>query len=213
MSKIKIDEIFYSIQGESNTIGFPTVFIRLTGCPIRCSYCDTSYAFYGGKDLSIEEILARVNSYGSKHVLVTGGEPLAQANTKELLKLLCDQNFHVSIETGGMLDISMIDPRVSIVLDIKTPGSNENHSNLVNNYSKLKTNDQIKFVICDFDDFIWSKDIVKRYNLLEKCEVIFSPSYGEVENHELADWVLEEKMPVRFQVQLHKVLWGDIRGK
>ncbi|NQY42578.1 MAG: 7-carboxy-7-deazaguanine synthase QueE [Legionellales bacterium] len=213
MDTIKISEIFYSIQGESNTSGFPTVFVRLTGCPIRCSYCDTAYAFSGGADLSIEQILERIQSYKSKYVLITGGEPLAQINALKLIKILCDNDYYVSIETGGMLDISSIDSRANIILDIKTPGSNESHNNLVNNYSKLKKNDQIKFVICDFDDFSWARAVIEQYSLLEKCEVIFSPSYGEVDNNELANWVLDAQIPIRFQVQLHKILWGDVRGK
>lgn len=213
MQNLKVNEIFYSIQGESNTIGYPTIFVRLTGCPIRCSYCDTTYSFYEGHNLSFDEILNKISVYDCEYVLITGGEPLAQKDTMDLLSLLCNKGFKVSIETGGMLDITHIDPRVSIVLDIKTPSSHESHNNLISNYSQLKKNDQIKFVICDYDDFIWSRDIIREFDLSNKCELIFSPSYGEVANKDLAQWILNEELPVRFQIQLHKVLWGDSPGK
>lgn len=213
MAQLKINEIFYSLQGEAKTVGLPTVFIRLTGCPIRCSYCDTDYAFFAGVDYSIDEIIKQVSQYNAKYITVTGGEPLAQPAVHDLMQQLCDLQYSVSIETGGMLPIEQIDNRVSVVLDIKTPGSNEMQSNLVANYQLLQHNDQVKFVVCDAEDFAWAVDIIKQYQLLEKCEVLISPSYQELDEAELAELVLASKLPVRMQIQLHKFLWGDAKGR
>lgn len=210
---LKINELFYSIQGEGNTVGFPTVFIRTSGCPIRCSYCDSAYAFNQGKHLSIDEIIKAVSAYKVRHVLLTGGEPLAQEPVIDLMTKLSDLGYQVAIETGGFLSIEKIDKRVSVILDVKTPGSYEDKGNNVNNYLLLKSVDQLKFVICSREDFDWAKQYIAKYDLLEKCQVIFSPSYQELADSQLADWILAEQLPVRFQVQLHKVLWGDVPGK
>ena len=213
MHDLQISEIFYSLQGESRTLGHPTVFIRLTGCPIRCSYCDTKYAFSGGQSFSIDSILQKVATFSTKYVLVTGGEPLAQDNTIMLLSKLCDLGYEVSLETGGMLDVSKVDDRVSKILDVKTPGSNENESNLVGNYQYLTGHDQVKFVICDENDYNWAKEFVSQNMSDALYEISFSPSYGELEEVKLADWILKDQLPVRFQSQLHKSLWGDVAGR
>lgn len=212
MSELTVTEIFYSIQGESRTSGYPTVFIRLTGCPIRCSYCDTSYAFAGGEKYTIDQVIDNIANFGATYVTVTGGEPLAQVNSLMLMQKLCDQGYNVSVETGGMFPIDNVDERVSIVLDIKTPGSNEMHSNLVENYAKLRKHDQIKFVVCDEDDFDWSCSIIEKHKLLDVCEIYFSPSYQEIEEKELAQLLLKSKLPARMQLQMHKKIWGDIPG-
>jgi 7-carboxy-7-deazaguanine synthase len=211
--QVRVTEIFYSLQGESLTAGRPTVFVRLTGCPLRCTYCDTAYAFSGGEWLSIEVIMDRVARYRLEHVCVTGGEPLAQQGTGELLKRLCDQGYCVSLETGGALDISRIDQRVSRVMDIKTPGSGESDRNMVANFTQLTKQDQIKFVICDEDDYLWCRNMLEAYRLHETCEVFVSPVYGQMDASQLADWVLRDRLPVRFQLQLHKLLWGETPGR
>jgi 7-carboxy-7-deazaguanine synthase len=210
---LRITEIFYSLQGEARTSGLPTVFVRLTGCPLRCQYCDTAYAFSGGKMLPMEDVLAQVAGHKPRYVTVTGGEPLAQPACLALLVQLCDAGYQVSIETSGALDISGIDPRVSIVLDLKTPGSAEVSRNLYANIALLGTKDQVKFVICDRQDFNWACFKVHEYNLLERVgDVLFSPSVDQQPAAELADWILAENLPVRFQMQLHKILWGDKPG-
>lgn len=210
---LKITEIFYSIQGESNTIGQPTVFVRLTGCPMRCSYCDTAYAFHGGQRREIDTILADVAQYSSRFVTVTGGEPLAQPECLVLLSRLCDQGYQVSLETGNAMSIEAIDERVYIVLDIKTPASMEEHNNRYTNLEYLKSSDALKFVICNRSDYVWAKTMVEEKELSNLCEVIFSPSAGELSPTELADWILEDRIAVRFQTQLHKILWGDEAGR
>lgn len=209
---LRISEIFYSIQGESNTSGYPTVFVRLTGCPLRCQYCDTSYAFQGGKVLSLDSIIEKVSRYKTPHVCITGGEPLAQPNCISLLHQLCEINYIVSIETSGAMDISAIDPRVLIVMDIKTPGSGEVSRNLWTNIPLLKPQDQIKFVICNRDDYLWACDMIKQYHLSERAQVIFSSSWEQLPPKDLANWILEDQLPIRFQLQLHKILWADARG-
>lgn len=209
---LKITEIFYSLQGESTTIGLPTVFIRLTGCPLRCGYCDTAYAFHGGKRMTMEEILEKVASFNPRHITVTGGEPLAQKECPSLLSLLCDQGYQVSIETSGALDITPIDKRVMIVMDLKTPASKEEEKNRYENIAALKKSDQIKFVLCNHADYIWAVEIIKKYQLEQKAELLFSPSWGELNPTQLADWIVRDNLPVRFQLQLHKILWQDKPG-
>ena len=210
---LKITEIFYSLQGETNTVGYPTVFVRLTGCPMRCSYCDTAYAFHGGKRHELDEILAEVSSYGAKHVTVTGGEPLAQPECLQLMSRLCDAGHFVSLETGGAMDISKVDPRVYIVLDIKTPASNEEPNNTYENLEFIKSTDCLKFVICDRDDYLWSKDFVAKHSLNDQCDVFFSPSADQLDATELADWIVEDRLAVRLQIQLHKILWANEAGR
>lgn len=211
--RLRISEIFFSLQGEARTVGIPTVFIRLTGCPLRCRYCDTAYAFQGGEWLSLGEIAERVVQYETLHVTVTGGEPLAQPDCAVLLQLLCDKGYQVSLETSGALDISVVDRRVSRVMDLKTPGSGEQARNLLENIECITPHDQIKFVICDRNDYLWAREMIIRYELTSRCEVLISPSYGEIVARELADWVLEDRLPVRFQLQLHKLLWNDEPGR
>ncbi len=210
---LKITEIFHSLQGEASQVGLPTVFVRLTGCPLRCQYCDTEYAFGGGEWKHFDEILERVRAFDTPYVCVTGGEPLAQKRCAELLTLLCDEGFSVSLETSGAMDIDLADQRVCRVMDLKTPGSGEAARNLWANVEKLTPHDQVKFVICSREDFDWALGKVREHRLDEHCEVLFSPSWGQVKAGDLADWVLEAKAPVRFQVQLHKLLWGDVPGK
>lgn len=206
---LRITEIFHSLQGEARTVGRPTVFVRLTGCPLRCQYCDTAYAFDGGKLLPLEGICAEVEKYGSKLVTVTGGEPLAQPNSKVLMTMLCDNGYQVSLETSGAMPIEEVDERVSIVLDLKTPGSQECDKNCYENLDHLKTKDQIKFVICDRADYEWSKAKLDQLNLRNKVsEILFSPSYDQLAASELAEWVLNDALDVRVQLQLHKVIWG-----
>ena len=211
--RLKLTEIFLSIQGESNAVGWPTVFVRLTGCPLRCQYCDTAYAFQGGEWFTIESVLERVRTHGARHVCVTGGEPLAQKNCIPLLRSLCDAGYQVSLETSGAIDISNVDPRVSRVVDIKTPGSEESHRNRLEDLVLLRADEQVKFVICSRADFEWSRDLVLSRSLHETCTVFFSPSHKQVEARDLAQWILDEKLPVRLQVQLHKYLWGDAPGR
>ncbi|MBD3609192.1 MAG: 7-carboxy-7-deazaguanine synthase QueE [Gammaproteobacteria bacterium] len=206
---LRITEIFYSLQGESRTVGWPTVFIRLTGCPLRCSYCDTEYAFSGGDEMSMEQILNETASHQPKYVCVTGGEPLAQKASLTLLTRLCDQGYEVSLETSGALDIAGVDERVSVVMDLKTPSSAEMEKNLLANIDHLQVKDQVKFVIADRADYEWSRQLLQDYDLSVRCEVLFSPTHGSIALRELAQWVLDDNLPVRFQVQLHKIIWGE----
>ncbi len=213
MPTLQITEIFYSLQGETRTSGFPTVFIRLTGCPLRCHYCDTEYAFTGGKTLELAEIIATVKQYQAKYITVTGGEPLAQKECLTLLTMLCDLDYDVSLETSGAISLNGIDTRVCTVMDIKTPASGEADKNLWINLKQLKPNDQIKFVICDQDDYHWMKTIVDVHDLYRRCEILVSPSFGEIDHRQLAEWILEDKLPFRYQLQLHKLLWDDEPGR
>jgi len=209
---IRITEIFFSLQGESTTVGFPTVFIRLTGCPLRCSYCDTEYAFYGGDSYTLEDIMTEVAKYKTVYVTVTGGEPLAQKSCYPLLERLCDERYNVSLETSGAIDVSLVDARVTKVVDMKTPGSGEVKRNILKNIDHLTSNDQVKFVICDRDDYEWAVKMLHDNMLTKYCEVLFSPAYGRLAAAELAQWILQDQLAVRFQIQLHKYLWGDIAG-
>jgi len=212
-NSLRITEIFYSLQGESNTVGLPTVFIRLTGCPLRCVYCDTAYAFTGGKKMSLADIIAEVERYGCKYITVTGGEPLAQPACLELMTLLLDKGHKVSLETSGALDVLPVDPRVIKVMDIKTPSSGEVDKNRYTNIDHLVAQDQIKFVIGSDKDYDWSKAILTEYDLINRCEILFSPVMGQQNPTELAEKILSDKLPVRFQIQLHKLLWNDAQGK
>jgi 7-carboxy-7-deazaguanine synthase len=212
-SRLKLTEVFLSLQGEARDAGWPTVFVRLTGCPLRCQYCDTAYAFHGGQWWEIDAILAEVARHGVRHVCVTGGEPLAQKRCLALLSKLCDAGYVVSLETSGAIDISGVDARVSRVLDIKTPGSGEVARNLWTNLPLLTAHDQVKFVVCSRADFDWAKDVVSEHRLHETCDVLFSPSHAQVSPRELADWIVEGKLPVRFQLQLHTILWGEEPGR
>lgn len=213
MDRLRISEIFYSLQGETRTVGLPTVFVRLTGCPLRCQYCDTAYAFHGGAWHEIDAILAEVKKYHTHYVTVTGGEPLAQKKCLTLLKRLCDDGYEVSLETSGAMSVAEVDQRVVKILDIKTPGSHEVDKNYWENIAHLLPHDQIKFVICDLDDYIWAKSILDQYQLAEKCQILFSPSHHQLKPGDLADWILKDRLPVRLQVQLHKYLWGDVQGR
>ncbi len=210
---LRITEVFYSLQGEARDSGHPTVFVRLTGCPLRCGYCDSEYAFHGGERLTFNQLLEQVNQYPSDRVCVTGGEPLAQAMCRDFLVALCNAGYKVSLETSGAMDIGNIDPRVSIVMDLKTPGSGELEKNLWSNIGKLSEKDQIKFVICDRRDFEWAEFKIDEHALYERTgDVLISPCYGELEPSTLARWILESQPKARFQIQLHKLLWGDIPG-
>ena len=214
MSDLRITEIFYSLQGETRTVGLPTVFVRLTGCPLRCTYCDTAYAFHGGSQMSLDDIIGQVRHYQPRYVTVTGGEPLAQPNCRPLLKRLCDEGFQVSLETSGALPIADIDRRVSVVMDLKTPSSGEMHRNLYENIAHLKADDQVKFVIADRQDYQWACFKLDEYRLAEKVqELLFSPSHRQLSATELADWILVDRLPVRLQLQLHKLLWNDEAGR
>lgn len=210
--KLKIHEIFHSLQGESSRVGLPTVFVRLTGCPMRCVYCDTAYAFSGGSNMEIDDIMTKVAQFGTKYVTVTGGEPLAQKNCLVLLKTLCDAGYSVSLETGGAIDISPVDKRVSVILDIKTPDSGELENNLWQNLDHLKSTDEIKFVLCSRADYEWAKNQLIERHLADKCPILFSPVYSQLKPVDLADWVVADRLPVRMQVQLHKILWGEKPG-
>jgi 7-carboxy-7-deazaguanine synthase len=213
VSSLRITEIFYSLQGESNTVGIPTVFIRLTGCPLRCGYCDTEYAFTGGEKKDIDEIIAEVQRYDTRYVTVTGGEPLAQPSCLELMAKLLDLGYIVSLETSGAIDVSAVDPRVIKVMDLKTPSSGELSKNLYQNIQYLSKTDQVKFVIGNEEDYGWSKQVLADYKLSDQCEILFSPVMGQQNPTELANKILQDRLPVRFQIQLHKLLWDDVRGK
>jgi 7-carboxy-7-deazaguanine synthase len=211
-AQLRISEVFYSIQGETRRIGLPTVFIRLTGCPLRCTYCDTTYAFSGGQNMGIADILEQVAAYAPRYVCVTGGEPLAQKNCLPLLAALCDAGYEVSLETGGALDVGGVDARVMRVVDIKTPASGEAEKNRWENIGLLTPHDEIKFVLCDENDYRWAKEILSQHSLAEKCEVTFSPVHGSLDAAQLAEWILRDRLRVRMQVQLHKILWDDAKG-
>ena len=213
LPRLKITEIFLSLQGEADAIGWPTVFVRLTGCPLRCSYCDTAYAFHGGQWRDIDDIVAEVRGYGVRHVCVTGGEPLAQKRCLQLLHKLCDAGLDVSLETSGALDIAAVDPRVRRVVDIKTPGSGEAARNRLQNLELLGATDQLKFVLCSRADYEWAREMVLGQRLHERAMVLFSPSKDQVGARELADWIVADRLPVRFQLQLHKLLWNDEPGR
>ena len=210
---LRVSEIFASLQGESTTVGVPTVFVRLTGCPLRCRWCDTTYAFRGGERLTIDEILARVSDLGLPEVCVTGGEPLAQAACRDLLATLADAGHRVSLETSGALSIAGLDPRVRCVMDLKAPGSGEADKNLWDNLDHLRPHDEVKFVLAGRADYDWAKDVLERHGLARRATVLFSPVAGELAPSTLADWIVADRLPVRFQLQLHKILWGDARGK
>ena len=209
----RVTEIFYSLQGETRTVGLPTVFVRLTGCPLRCSFCDTAYAFHGGTKMDIIDIVAKVQTYQPRYVTVTGGEPLAQKSCFSLLKALCDLGVEVSLETSGAINIVDVDPRVVCVMDLKTPGSGEESKNRYENISLLKQTDQLKFVICDRNDYDWACNKINEFDLGEQCEVLLSPVHGELQPADIADWIIEDKLAVRLQVQLHKYLWNDEPGR
>lgn len=212
-SRLRITEIFYSLQGESSWVGLPTVFIRLTGCPLRCGYCDTAYAFTGGEWLSLDNIFQQLEQYKASYVCVTGGEPLAQKACHKLLQRLCDEGYQVSLETSGALDVSQVDSRVKKIMDIKTPASGENSRNCYENIDCLSSGDEVKFVICNRDDYEWARSIVDQYDLSNTCEVLFSPVQGDMSATDLADWILQDQLAVRFQIQLHKYLWSNQPGK
>ena len=212
MEKLRITEIFYSLQGETSLAGLPTVFVRLTGCPLRCQYCDTEYAFTGGKRLTLEEILAEIKQYNCQQICVTGGEPLSQKPCIDLLKELCDRGFKVSLETSGAMDITKVDSRVVTVMDLKTPDSGEMARNLMSNIKHLDATDQLKFVICSRKDYDWAKMQLQTNDFSGIGDILFSPSYTEVQPGQLADWILEDNLQVRMQIQLHKLLWGDKPG-
>lgn len=211
--RVRVTEVFCSLQGEGNTAGWPTVFVRLTGCPLRCTYCDTAYAFHGGDSRTLDAVIDEVAGYGVTHVCVTGGEPLAQRGCLPLLTRLCDAGHHVALETSGALDISDVDERVVRVLDLKTPGSGECHRNHWDNLKALTAQDQVKFVLCDRTDYDWARQVLERERLAEVCEVLFSPVWETLPARDLADWVVADRLPVRMQVQLHKILWGDEPGR
>jgi 7-carboxy-7-deazaguanine synthase len=211
-AQLRITEIFYSLQGETSRVGLPTVFIRLTGCPLRCSYCDTAYAFTGGKSLALSDILAQVAEFAPRYITVTGGEPLSQKNCLPLLRALCDAGYSVSLETSGALDIVAVDTRVMRVIDIKTPASGEVEKNRWDNLALITANDEIKFVICDENDYLWARTMLVQHHLSDKCEVLFSPAQGSLNPTQLADWILRDGLPVRFQLQLHKILWNNEAG-
>lgn len=211
--RLRITEIFHSIQGEADAIGWRTVFVRLTGCPLRCTWCDTTYSFHGGEWRAIDEILAEVARHGARHVCVTGGEPLAQKRCLILLQRLCDAGHEVSLETSGALDVSTVDPRVRKVVDLKAPDSGECARNLWGNLDHLLPHDQVKIVIASRADYDWASAVVAKHAIAQRCMVLFSPVWGAVEPHELAEWIIADKLPVRFQLQLHKLLWNDAKGK
>ena len=209
----RVTEIFYSLQGETRTVGLPTVFVRLTGCPLRCTFCDTAYAFHGGEKMDNSDIVAKVESYHPRYVTVTGGEPLAQKDCFPLLTSLCDLGVEVSLETSGAIDITDIAPRVVCVMDLKTPGSGEEAKNRYDNIALLNPTDQIKFVVCHREDYDWAVKKLAEYRLSDQCEVLFSPIHGELSPADLADWIVEDNLPVRMQLQIHKYLWNDEPGR
>ncbi len=211
--RLRVTEIFLSLQGESATVGIPTVFVRLTGCPLRCRYCDTGYAFRGGESVELDEVLTRITAFDTPQVTVTGGEPLAQPGCISLLQRLCDAGFRVSLETSGAIDVSQVDERVVKVMDLKTPGSGEVERNRYENIEYLGAGDEVKFVICDRADYDWARQRMAEFDLASRCTVLMSPSHGRQDARQLAEWVLGDRLPVRFQVQLHKILWGDEPGR
>ncbi len=211
-NEIRINEIFFSLQGESSRVGLPTVFVRLTGCPLRCSYCDTAYAFHEGKTRTIDDVLDEVAVHGARYVCVTGGEPLAQKSCLTLLTKLCDAGYSVSLETSGAIDVAHVDARVSRIVDIKTPGSGESEKNRWENLALLNAHDEIKFVITSEFDYVWAREILQEKKLEQRCPVLFSPAFGVVTTELLAAWILRDRLPVRMQVQLHKIIWGERRG-
>ena len=213
MTRLKITEIFHSLQGEADTAGWPTVFVRLTGCPLRCQYCDTAYAFHGGEWWEPEAIVARVREFGTPFVCVTGGEPLAQKGCTQLLTMLCDAGLRVSLETSGAMPLASVDARVSKIVDVKTPGSGEERRNRYEELARLGSRDLVKFVICGRSDYEWSRGKLRDLLLPAGCTVLFSPSHEQLAARELADWILEDRLPVRLQIQLHKYLWGNVPGK
>lgn len=212
MTTLRVTEIFFSLQGETSRVGLPTVFVRLTGCPLRCGYCDTAYAFHGGESLTLGTILERVAAYGAQHVTLTGGEPLAQKHALVLLRQLADAGYSVSLETSGALDVSGVDVRISKILDLKTPGSGESARNQWSNLEHLMPHDEIKFVLCDEQDYVWAREQLQQRQLAALCPVLFSPVHGQLEPRRLAEWILRDRLPVRFQLQLHKLLWGETPG-
>jgi 7-carboxy-7-deazaguanine synthase len=212
-ARLRITETFLSLQGEANAVGWPTFFIRLTGCPLRCRYCDTAYAFHGGEWRTVARLVDEARESRARQVCVTGGEPLAQKPCTTLLTALCEAGFEVSLETSGAIDASAVDPRVARVIDVKTPGSGEADRNLDLAVHGLRASDQLKFVICDRADYEWSRARVQQERLDARCQVLFSPSYQQLAADQLANWILEDRLPVRFQVQLHKLLWGDVPGR
>lgn len=212
VATLRVTEIFFSLQGETSRVGLPTVFVRLTGCPLRCGYCDTAYAFHGGESLTLTTILERVAAYGARHVTLTGGEPLAQKHALVLLRQLADAGYSVSLETSGALDVSGVDVRVSKILDLKTPGSGESARNLWSNLAQLTPHDEIKFVLCDEQDYVWAREQLQVHGLAALCPVLFSPVHGQLEPRRLAEWILRDRLPVRLQLQLHKLLWGEVPG-
>jgi 7-carboxy-7-deazaguanine synthase len=211
--RLRVSEIFHSLQGEARDVGWPTVFVRLTGCPLRCVWCDTEYAFHGGQWRDIDDIVDNVAKYQARHVCVTGGEPLAQKRCLDLLVHLCDAGYAVSLETSGALDVSGVDPRVSKVMDLKAPGSGEHASNLWSNLAALTPHDQVKFVLADRADYDWACVSLQMHAIAQRCEILFSPVYGKLAPRELAEWILADRLPVRMQLQLHKLLWGEEPGK
>ena len=212
-ASLRVTEIFYSLQGEAATTGLPTAFIRLTGCPLRCRYCDTAYAFTGGEPMSLQQIIDKITPWHPRYVCVTGGEPLAQKNCRRLLSRLCDNGYHVSLETSGAMDVADIDERVSRIMDLKTPDSGESGKNRLQNINLLNARDRIKMVISSRRDYEWACDMLQRHRLQQRCEVLFSPNTAQQPAAELADWIIEDNLPVRFQLQLHKILWGEQPGR
>lgn len=212
-ARLRVSEIFFSLQGEASRVGLPTVFVRLTGCPLRCGYCDTEYAFQGGEWMDLAAIVSRVHAFPTRHVTVTGGEPLAQKACLELLSRLCDEGLDVSLETSGALDIGGVDARVARIVDVKTPGSGEVERNHWPNIALLSPRDEIKFVLTSEDDYLWARTVLREKAIPARCPVLFSPAWGQLEAEELAGWVLRDGLPVRLQVQLHKILWREARGR